>query len=1034
MNAFAVSPGIVEEGVMQDKTVTDANMGVPNEDGSDNQPIVVANVEFTQPVVMYETENEMKIGFNLFNFRGSQPDIRYGFQLIKNNAPTQILVDELIYDEVISLNENASKYIEASYKFPEYLPVGEYDLFLVSKNESGFPFGSVFVKKLDLKNKPTAGVTIIPESCFLKIKGDSEKFNLIQGVDIYPNEGLSISCEIVNNSEAPVSIKPDFKFYTMSTFGKIAESEVVNENQINLDIKEKKLFSFIVPKAKKSNAYQVKYSLTDLDGKVFSNELIFRYVLSGESAAIRNIILDKASYKKDETLNISVDWSGSAGAFPGARHGNEQRQLLESKFFGDIEIKNGSGYSCIDKIDNILLVPGQRDGITRLNAVVKNDCVDPHILLALKNEKGDILDTKELFIDSGIEKNKISLSSALLMIVILIFLVILLVYLKKRNKVILVLFLLFFLADYKTSSAVTYRACPYGTWSSYQCSAGMDYTVSFSPTTWKDYNIRALFYEKDMSLKYYLLSDTIKEYTLAVWYPNMFVNKTSTGYLDRITFLPGYSASTVFTLTSAFKEVRAFPELAPEGYVLFSPYLHGKYYVTDTIGSINLPVFGSYSNVSVTISGQYYILCGNATGVSSVFLLSTVGMSSNTLIVDKRVNSFNETVVFKSPNFSESELPISQIIDLEMSAGVSGDYGTEGGSASGVIPYAIDRVCVPTSGQSCTSLANACGVINTGTIGCNGTCSATIPANPIGYGTSCISPANSCGKTSAGIIGCTGTCTAVVPANPIGYGTSCVSPANSCGMTSTGILGCEQTCAVDPITRRVVCTPICTAVTPPESLCPSCVPTYNTPCISPANACGRVNSGITNCDGTCSAVAPADPVGYNTQCSLSSACGTTYGLIGCSGCTAPLPPSVPVGLGLSCTSPANACGVTGTGTIQCTGCSAVTPSLPIGYGTYCISPANSCGMTNNGTIGCAGTCSAIAPSETLCSLDIGLRINIGTPSAPIIRKVMVQPVGTTPMSPLRIAKNGVIYGIALDPASKFKFSSGGVVYGIKLEP
>ena len=63
------------------------------------------------------------------------------------------------------------------------------------------------------------------------------------------------------------------------------------------------------------------------------------------------------------------------------------------------------------------------------------------------------------------------------------------------------------------------------------------------------------------------------------------------------------------------------------------------------------------------------------------------------------------------------------------------------------------------------------------------------------------------------------------------------------------------------------------------------------------------------------------------------------------------------------------------------------------------------------------------------SLDIGLRVYDG---AKIVH-LAVQPTGTTPMSPLRISKGGVTYGLLLvDPAapnaSKFKI---GTAQGIK---
>ncbi|MBI4158036.1 MAG: PKD domain-containing protein [Candidatus Yanofskybacteria bacterium] len=122
--------------------------------------------------------------------------------------------------------------------------------------------------------------------------------------------------------------------------------------------------------------------------------------------------------------------------------------------------------------------------------------------------------------------------------------------------------------------------------------------------------------------------------------------------------------------------------------------------------------------------------------------------------------------------------------------------------------------CAAGYGNSCTSSANACGQTSTGTIQCNGSCSASTPSNPPGYGNSCTgatSSPNACGQTNpggSGTIQCNGSCsgsTGSTPANPPGYGNSCTSSANACGQTNTGTIQCNGSCS---------------ASTPPNSACP----------------------------------------------------------------------------------------------------------------------------------------------------------------------------------------------------------------------
>ncbi len=260
--------------------------------------------------------------------------------------------------------------------------------------------------------------------------------------------------------------------------------------------------------------------------------------------------------------------------------------------------------------------------------------------------------------------------------------------------------------------------------------------------------------------------------------------------------------------------------------------------------------------------------------------------------------------------------------------------------------------CVPNFGQACTSGANACGQTSSGTIQCNGSCSATTPSNPANYGTSCFSSANACGQTNSGTIQCNGSCLATTPSNPANYGNVCFSPPNSCNQTNTGTIQCNG---------------LCSAVTPAESNCgPGCVPNQGQPCESEPNACGQKGSGVIQCDGSCSAVTPANPALYGTACqSSANACGqTASGTIDCNGSCSATTPSNPANYGTACQSTANACGQTNPGAIQCNGsCSATTPTNPANYGMACQSAANACGQTNSGTVDCSGNCSASVPSN-----------------------------------------------------------------------
>ena len=124
---------------------------------------------------------------------------------------------------------------------------------------------------------------------------------------------------------------------------------------------------------------------------------------------------------------------------------------------------------------------------------------------------------------------------------------------------------------------------------------------------------------------------------------------------------------------------------------------------------------------------------------------------------------FEENVYDYSATINISSLPDGQYT-VKVSAKNSNSEFIEGSNT-----FSISR-CAAGYGNACTSSANSCGQTNSGTIQCNGSCSASTPANPAGYGNACTSAANACGQTSSGTIQCDGSCSASTPANPAGYG------------------------------------------------------------------------------------------------------------------------------------------------------------------------------------------------------------------------------------------------------------------------
>ena len=313
-------------------------------------------------------------------------------------------------------------------------------------------------------------------------------------------------------------------------------------------------------------------------------------------------------------------------------------------------------------------------------------------------------------------------------------------------------------------------------------------------------------------------------------------------------------------------------------------------------------------------------------------------------------------------NFIESSggsgsvvLPITATSGTGVAATISTSTPPPSDSGGGSVPT---DTCSASSGSSCTSSANSCGMTDSGTIDCSGSCSASTPSDSLctvcvaDAGASCTSAANSCGMTDSGTVSCDGSCSASTPSEDActvcdaDSGSSCTSSANSCGLTSSGTVSCDGSCS---------------ASTPSESLCgseTSCASDVGSTCTSSANSCGLTNSGTVACSGVCSATEPSE-----------AAC-----LVGGSG-------SCDIAEGDACTTDANSCGQANTGVIGCDGsCSASVPSedgcpteggiCDVREGQACTSEKNSCGLTNGGVITCDGLCSASSPSEAYCKTSV----------------------------------------------------------------
>ncbi|MDP1883863.1 MAG: hypothetical protein Q8L10_00690 [Candidatus Moranbacteria bacterium] len=411
----------------------------------ETQAVTVATVNIYDAQITSQENNAIKITFDLSNREQVQPDVRYAVQLIRQNEDQQILVDEKIYPETISLNENETIKKEIEYIAPEYLS-GTFKLWLIAKNESGLPLSMNPVGEIALDGAMEY-LEIIPDTCYLKVEGEAgdKKYMLGQGVDIRPEEKLMAYCDVQSHFKGQQKFTPNFETHWRTAFGKIvADNKEPQQIQI-IDQQEKKTLQFILPQALEPQAYEAILELKNSDNQVVSNKVYFHYVLRGVSATIQNLTLDKDYYQKGETARASFFWAGSADSFPESRFG----QVEPIKLFYNISIQNEQKQNC----GNI-----QKQAIDHQTfldvsdiAIVAN-CPNPQIKVDIQEESGKILDIKDFSLKSrkipaeGIiaqEKKNNPIVYGVAIVIILAVISLIAIFFKKRSTNIIVIFLTF---------------------------------------------------------------------------------------------------------------------------------------------------------------------------------------------------------------------------------------------------------------------------------------------------------------------------------------------------------------------------------------------------------------------------------------------------------------------------------------------------------------------------------------------------------------------------------------------------------------
>lgn len=357
---------------------------------------VTAQVNVNAGVVAEQRDHEFIIEFELTNNGNLEPEVLYAVQLYQVTGSGELLVDEKVYPEVLSLASNTTVQKQITYTAPTFLVGGEYLMRILSSNKKGFEYGGTTLGTYSITDQHKEGELYIDQAeCFLVVEGadDTTVHGRLNGVDINPSEdSLLLRCNGVTLTDE--SVKAQFTFRERSSFGDVISKATVPFGDITFSDEEGNEGMYMkVPVLSKPQSYFTAMTLVTSEEVPISNEVTFRYVVQGDSATIKNISLDKSSYKAGEEAKVKVIVSGLADVFPEARGRDSNTFDFEGNPVADFQVRfqiaNKGGEVCSEEVTKTL--PAYGGEIYDVSIPITSNCEQPTISAEVVNVQGAVL-------------------------------------------------------------------------------------------------------------------------------------------------------------------------------------------------------------------------------------------------------------------------------------------------------------------------------------------------------------------------------------------------------------------------------------------------------------------------------------------------------------------------------------------------------------------------------------------------------------------------------------------------------------------
>ena len=387
---------------------------------SETNRVTLAQVNLQDAKIISQKENTLEISFNLNNREGAQSGVKYGVKLIETVDGKQVTAEEYVYPEVLSLAVNTTTEKIISFT-PSFNIKGEYEVVVSARNYSGLPLGTSNLGKITFTEQPKT-VEIVSETCSTSIERANK--NMVdkntQTIFVSNGDKIFLNCIIKNHLKEQISVTPQYETYIKTPYGEKIVGLPESKEVISLRPLEEKNFVFAIPRNDLPQAYLVKTSVGNT--KLQSNSIQTPYVISGLSATIKNVSLDKNSYKANETAKIAFFWTSSA---------TNREELTSISLKADIVNKNKR--SCIESPINTQMAGV---GFIEIPVTISKSCDDPEVTISLHDALGKTLDQKALIFEANEKTNLFIGKTGIIIIIVIIILALigLAFYLKNLKK------------------------------------------------------------------------------------------------------------------------------------------------------------------------------------------------------------------------------------------------------------------------------------------------------------------------------------------------------------------------------------------------------------------------------------------------------------------------------------------------------------------------------------------------------------------------------------------------------------------------